>query len=61
MELKLHSSYFGEEIEEVEYFRKKLNWKSIDDVDEFLVELMQYLFDAKMTIKNYEEDDNENN
>jgi len=57
--MKLSSDYFAEEIEEVEYFREKLNWKSIDDVDEFLVELMQYLFDAKMTIKNYEEDTNE--
>jgi hypothetical protein len=59
--LKLHSSYFAEEIEEVEYFREKLNWKSIKDVDKFLVELLQYLKDAEMTIKNYEEDNNENN
>jgi hypothetical protein len=58
--MKIHSDYFAEEIEEVEYFREKLNWKSVDDVDKFLVELLQYLKDAEMTIKNYEEEVNEN-
>jgi len=59
--MKLSSDYFAEEIEKIEYFREKLNWKSVKDVDKFLVELMQYLKDAEMTIKNYEEDNDEKN
>jgi pantothenate kinase len=59
--MKIHSDYFAEEIEDVQCFREKLNWKSVNDVDKFLVKLMQYLKDAEMTIKNYEEGNNENN
>ena len=59
--MKLSSNYFAEAIEEIEYFREKLNWKSVDDIDKFLFKLLQYLKDAEMTIKNYEEDSNENN
>lgn len=60
--MKLKHAYFQNMIKEIDEFREKLNWKSIENVDAMLIELKQYMFDATMTVKEWEEDSkNENN